>query len=261
VSRVTPDVLEGEVAITSAGQRARRVFQVSELAGGASRRLADAAVASGVPRVGEKHPVLASAVVTAVRARASSDPTIAYVDVEYETPSSGDAGIAGWRVEILSDLITETTTTDVNGRLMGTTYTRSIQLNSGGLTSPPSWGSITTRLTHQVEVQRPTFSLVFTRRVAGFPFATARRFAGVVNASTFQGEPADRWLANVESVQQDDGTHRVRITATFNRSGWQARLTHREQGIVPADVRTGNGLDQVQVYAREDFGALGLPSV
>jgi len=265
--RVQADIVDGEVLRTREGTRARRVFRVTELTGPGEQRLSLAASAPGVPQVGTAHRHEPGIFVSELRARfAGADPSIALVDVTYAPPdgaAASGAGTGGWLVEIQSDLLTEETVRDVQGRLMGTAYSQRLQLTSGGGIggAAPTFGSVTSRFTHRVEVQRPTWSLVFSRDLGAFPLAQARAFAGKVNAGTFQREPVDTWLCAVSSAQQPSGAHRVRFTFTFNASGWQPELTHREAGVIPADVRFGNGLNRVQVYARADFNALGLPQV
>ena len=74
------------------------------------------------------------------------------------------------------------------------------------------------------------------------------------------GEPRDSWLMNVRSTQQQEGRHTVEYTAAYNADGWQATVIHNENGRVPLDASSGNGIETYQVYARADFRSLALPS-
>lgn len=255
MARVTADLIDGEVRLSTAGNSVRRLFQVRELSGAPAHRLAEAATTSGVPRVGDAHPSIASVLVSDVRASATNDPKIAIVEVTYGVPQASDsANSGGIDIAILSDLYTEETITDVNGEGIYTTF----------FSTSASSGSFSTTLetqTHRIEVQRPTFSVQFSRIEDAPPLAKARAYAGKVNAGLFLSEPADRWLCNVESYQESAERHRVRYTFTLNPDGWQAKIFHSTAGIVPATASIVNGIRNVQVYKRTSFSPLRLPSV
>ncbi len=259
MARVIADMIDGDVRLDGGGATVRRIFHVRELGGAASGRLLAAAQASGIPRVGDAHPILGGTVrVSEVNARATGDPAMAMVEVVYAPPSTviGRDG-QGVEVQIVSDLITEETIYDVNGVLMATSYTVKLQLSS----FPGSWGSLTTQQVHRVEVQRPTFALVFSRIEPRAPRQLAALYAGTVNQGRFQGEDVDKWLCNVESSQESASAHRVRYSFTLNRRGWQAVITHQSNGIIPTNVSSTNGVRTEQVYERRDFNALGLPGL
>lgn len=265
--RVIADTLGGEVRLAASGDQVRRLFQVHELTGAPPTRLAAAARAPGVPRLGDAHPALPAVVVNDVRASATSDPSIAQVEVTYAVPTASAAGAGRDAVEIAvqSDLITEETVRDLAGNLILTSYTSTIRLSgttgTGFVpTTPGVVGTLTDRQVHRVEVQRPTFSVSYARLERRAPLARAFSFAGTVNTRGFLGRDADQWLCNVESTQEADRRHRVRYTFVFNPNGWQARVTHTANGVIPNDVRTFNGEGVYQVYPRRDFRTLGLPA-
>jgi len=255
MARVTADLIDGEVRRSALGDSVRRLFQVRELAGAPAARLVAATTASGVPRVGDPHPALPAVLVSDVRAAASRDPTIAIVEVSYAVPS-GVASAGGGEVDIaiVSDLITEETITDVDGRTISTSYF-STSASGGTNTS-----TFTTQV-HRIEVQRPTFAVVFSRVESRPPLSKARAYAGTVNASAYLDEPTDRWLCNIESSQESASAHRVRYSFTLNPKGWQAQVVHVNDGLVPADVKAVNGIEDVQVYVRTNFAALRLPRI
>jgi hypothetical protein len=258
--RVIPDIVEGEFRLADTGPTARRVFLVTELAGASFARLASAAQAGGLPRVGEAHPVRGDMRVLDVTARAEGgDPGRALVDVQYGTPSTsgGGVGTGGVEISLQSDLITEETITDIEGNFIRTSYSFSVTLSS----LPGGSQRSTSIKTHRVEVQRPTFSLIFQRQESRAPLALAQQFAGTVNTGMFQGLQRDRWLLNIESSQDGDGRHLVRYAFTLNRNGWQARVTHQENGLIPDDISQTTGRRIYQVYPRANFNRLGLPAV
>ena len=257
MARVIADLIDGEVRYSAQGNSVRRLFQVSELSGAASNRLAQAARASGIPQVGQAHPSVPGIVVQDVRASATSDPTVATVDVSYGVPSTTTSAIGGRGIEIsiVADLYTEETIIDVNGNRIETTYFGT-SASGGG-----SFSTSVTRQAHRIEVQRPTFSVQFSRLESAPPLDLARFYSGRVNNGAFLNEPADRWLCNVESSQESDRVHRVRYTFTLNTIGWQAQITHSTNGIIPTDLSSANGIRTAQVYHRANFGALRLPSI
>lgn len=248
MARITQYLLDGEFSEAADGKRARYVHQVSELGGSAPSRLPAAVFAPGIPRRGDAHPSESGLTVERVTARATSDPEIALVTVDYASrgADSDTPGNEGLTITVRGDLITEETIKNVDGDLMQTTYV--------GI------GSIAFQ-THRVEVQRPSFSLVFSRIEDDSALALAYRYAGKVNSGSFQGAGEDRWLCTLESDSQEDGRHRVRYTFTYNNQGWQARLTAAVNGLIPLDASLQNGGIRIeQVYERENFNVFGLPA-
>jgi len=256
MARVIPDLIDGDVSLSINGNSVRRLFQVQELTGAASGRLVSAASASGVPRVGDAHPSLGGVRVTDVRASAASDPTVATVEVTYGIAQGTTTGVntSAIEVSIVSDLYSEETIKDVNGRTITTRYFSSTASNG-------SFSSTLATQVHRIEVQRPTFTVQYSRIESRPAFASARAYSGRVNGGQFLGEPADRWLCNIESYQDNQSAHRVRYSFTLNETGWQATIAHQTNGIIPAPVGTQNGIENVQVYNRANFSALRLPSL
>jgi hypothetical protein len=266
--RVVSDIVDGDVRLASRQDSARRFFQVHELTGAAAARLHSATQASGIPRVGDPHPVIPGVSVLEVRATSPGDPSIAVIEATYGVPTAADIGGSGGAVEIAinGDLITEETVTDVNGSVITTSHTQNFVLSgttgSGFAPGTPGVnGAVTQTQVHRVEVQRPTFSVTYTRVEKRPPLGRARRYAGKVNGSRFLNEDADKWLVNLSSSQEAADKHRVRYTFTLNPNGWQAIISHQRSGVVPVDVSATNGQTTVQVYERENFSALGLPSI
>ena len=265
MTRILKDVLEGEVVLSTRGDRARRVFRVEELTGPGESRLASAANASGLPRVGDTHPYLQGVQVLDITARPiANEPTMALVDVDYGVPSAADAASASGRadVSISASLITEETTRDINGAFLRTTWTfrfTTVDPGDPAGTRRIQEGTRTSSI-HRVEVQVPTYSVQFTRTETDAPLAVTRRYSGKVNSSAFLNESADKWLCTVSSTQQAANEHRVVYAFTFNRRGWQAILTHTVDGEIPDDL-TADGVQVKQVYPRINFNALGLPRI
>ena len=183
---------------------------------------------------------------------------MATVEVTYGVPQASVYRSTGGAadVSIVADLYTEETITDVNGNRIETTYF---------LAPVPAvadrFRPVSQRQAHRIEVQRPTFSVQFSRIERAPPLSAARYYSGRVNSTTFLSEPRDRWLCNVDSSQESDNAHRVRYTFTLNATGWQATIVHSTSGLIPTDVTGANGIQTAQVYNRANFGALRLPAI
>lgn len=261
MSRVSDDLIDGEARLSSDGDTIRRVLQVTELSGPPSARLVNAVLASGVPRVGDPHPVRPTARVVDVTARPGGDSSVALVDVTYRTAVAGAAGAYGsWQVDLVQSFVTEVTTTNINGTPLRTTYSFPTTTYDAGTTQARTVTSSSTRR-HRVEVQRPTVTLRFTREQASLPLAFAKRFYGHVNGDAFQGEPSDRWLCSIASAGQGNGLVRVTYEFAYNASGWQPQLTFTDGGVIPDGVTKTNGIETELVYPRASFAQLGLPAV
>jgi len=256
MARVIPDLIDGEVRLSTQGDSVRRLFKVEELSGAAAGRLAQAVRASGIPTIGAAHPALPGVRATDVRASATNDPRVAIVEVTYAIPStSSSATTGGTSVSIVADLYTEETTSDINGNRIVTTFFSTSSSGFGSFSS-----SVSTQA-HRIEVQRPTFSVQYSRTEGAAPLNLARFYAGRVNSGAFLGEAADRWLCNIDSSQESANSHRVRYTFTLNQSGWQAVIEHNSAGIIPASANAVNGIQTAQVYRRANFSALRLPPI
>jgi len=264
MTRISKDMLDGEVVLSTKGDRARRSFQVTELVGADFARLVSAAKASGLPQKGEPHPALSGVRVLDVTARPTNDPSIAIVDVDYGVPSASDISSSsdGAEVSITASLITEETTRDIFGNFLRTTWTFRFSTADPG--DPDGNRSIQEATLssniHRLEVQVPTFSVQFTRIEKSPPLALTRKFSGKVNSGAFLNESQDAWLCTISSTQQGPNEHRVVYSFTFNRRGWQAILTHTVDGVIPEDL-TADGVQVKQVYSRRNFSSLGLPKI
>ena len=262
MTRVIADILEGEFQRNVKGDTARRVFQVSELTGAAAGRLVQAGLASGIPQPGEAHPARAGIQVLTATARATNDPTIALVDVNYGVPDADDASRTNGQaeVQVSTSLITETTTRDIAGNFLRTTWTFRVYSTDTGdpegnrrIQEGTKTGAI-----HTVEVQVPTYSVKFTRWETAAALSQARAYSGKTNSATFLGSPRDYWLCSVSSTQQSPSEHRVTYDFTFNRRSWLSIITHEVDGVIPDDL-TADGVSVQQVYPRANFNRLGLP--
>jgi len=262
MSRVIADILEGQFQSSVKGDSARRVFQVSELGGAAAGRLVQAGLASGIPQKGEAHPARAGIQVLDVTARATNDPTIALVDVNYGVPDADDAARTSGQadVQVTTSLITETTTRDILGNFLRTTWTVRIYSTDAGdpegtrrVQNATQTGAI-----HTVEVQVPSYSVRFTRWETRAALAQARIYSGTTNSSAFLDAGQDYWLCSVSSTQQAPNEHRVTYEFTYNRRTWKSIITHEVDGVIPEDL-TADGISVQQVYPRANFNRLQLP--
>ena len=151
-------------------------------------------------------------------------------------------------------MYTEETITDVSGQRIETTF-----FSTGG--SGGSFSSTVQVQAHRIEVQRPTFTVQYSRTETAPPLDLSLAYSGKVNSGYFLKQGADRWLCNVESSQNSANEHRVRYSFTLNRGGWQALIAHNSAGIIPATATTNNGIRSAQVYERVNFAALRLPAL
>lgn len=188
--------------------------------------------------------------------QAGKDPNDMLVRVEYGVPSNegASAQVGDVTRDVRGDIITETTTTDINGVKMRTDYISGLSSGGGGFSI-----SIST-IIHEVEVQRPTYTLIWRRIEEDWVYPRVDDIAGHVNAAPWLGQAADRWLLNVRSSEQQKGRHSVEYSASFNKSGWQATVVHNENGRIPLDADKSNGIQEYQVYPRFDARKLRLPA-
>ena len=264
MSRVIPDILEGQVQLSVKGDTATRTFQVTELRGAPFARLTNAAQASGIPRKGDAHPALPGISVLDIVARPTRDPQVALVDVNYGVPDADDAGrISGQAdVQITTSLINETTTRDIDGNFLRTTWTLRIYTTDPGdpegarrVQEGTKSGAI-----HTVEVQVPTYTVRFTRWESEPALQRARQYSGRTNSGVWLGSSADYWLCAVSSTQQSPGEHRVTYDFTYNRRSWKSIIVHQDNGVIPEDL-TADGISVQQVYPTANFSRLGLPRI
>jgi len=251
---VHPDVIGGSAREDGSGLRITRLFRVAGIRTAADNFLAVPLSLSQIPQIGEQHPRRPDLVVLDRDVSMSiPDPNAVLVTVNYGPPDalSGGGRVGDVTRSLRAELITEETTTDVDGQKMITRYVNRATLISTTF-------SVTT-LVHRVQVQRPSFSLVWERIEGGLPTSRAFAASGKVNARTWQGKPADTWLMAISSTQDHANRFRTSYTATYLEQGWQAVLNHTEGGLIPIDVDKRNGVHQYQVYERYDFARLGLP--
>lgn len=248
------DLIGGEYRIAGRGRELRRLGVVSGLTGTAAARFAEAERASGMPRLGDRHPSLPDLSVVDIKiSPPRADDTgrmeveITYADVQ----GSGDA-VGDVTVSVRSELLTEETIRDINGDLIGTRY--SVNINNPTFTL-----NTVQEIVQRVEVQRPTFALDFTRIETRSGLEAALKLSGSVNRGTFQRQPSHTWLCAVDSDQLDATRHRVRYAFTYNAKTWRAEIKHTSGGLIPTDVTVVNGISFVDVYPLVDFGGLGLP--
>jgi hypothetical protein len=235
-----------------------------ELAGAGHSRLLNALSASGVPALGSRHPGRSGLLCSNLTARpVSREPTMAIVEAEYSSATADAATESadgnGWTWDISPAFVSEVTNKNVAGGYIETRYaSRAISYD---LTTPRTVTSrVTTR--HRVEVERPAFTLRFTKEVT-WPLSDVIYYNGAVNAAAWQGQPRDAFRCQVSSGRGRNGDRTTTLEFQYNPVGWQPVFYYFDPttGRIPQDVTDDNGIDTAQVYERRDFNRLGLPRV
>jgi hypothetical protein len=178
----------------------------------------------------------------------------ARVTVRYETPAAdrSAATVGDVTVRVTTETITEETIYDQDGRIMKTKFAGFVTI--GAVTAY----EVSTQI-HRVSVQRPTFSVQFTRNERAIAFAKALDFSSTVNSSPWQGRAALTWLMRIDSEQIEEDLHRVTYSAVYHPKTWLAEIRHTVSGRIPNTVQDNNGLERRPVYDEANFARIGLP--
>ena len=255
--KIISDTIGGTVRQDGTGIRATRVFRVTGIRTAADYHMLIPLTLTGIPSVGDKHPRRSDiAVLDREVALDVQDPNGVTVTINYGPPdaSAASARVGDIKRSLRTELIQEETIEDINGTRISTTYVSRF-VAGGGVTSV----TVATE-SHRIEVQRPSFSLVWDRIERELPIARAFDFNGTVNSRPWAGKEADTWLMNIEATQDNDARFRVSYVATYNANTWQATINHQVNGVVPFDVSERNGIETYQVYPTADFNKLKLPT-
>ena len=250
-------ISQSEYQRTEQVEEAVLVFTVKDLTGSPAGRAPDATMAPGVPRWMAAHPTKPNLRAVGFRSvPVENQPSTFNVIVRYRVPRAAESGIgAAPTINVSTTTISEEVVRDINGDLMQLKYVSRVAAGVGG-----SSVSVTTQ-THRVQVQRPTFTVQFSRTEGSNAFATALEYSGTVNLRTWQGQPRASWLMNIASSDNGDGTHRFTYSAVYNPTTWQAEIRVAVNGRLPETATVGNGIEFRDVYDLADFGPLGLPRI
>ena len=249
---------------TSAGYFETVPYKVTGLASSASGEwMYDAITASGIPSIGDSHPVASGVTVASleVKYRAAD---IAMVNVLYEPTSSGGGTSTSGddvTIEIAATLQPETAIEDVNGRQITVSYDTVIEDENGDEQES------TDRTGVELEVMRPQTVIRISRTEARSPLELSRRYQGTVNRTKVFGFDAQQLqVTAITGTTEDNGATyltTIELTSAPNNGTWHATAIYRdpETGAPPENLVRGVGIKSVQVYADELFGGLGLPSI
>ena len=239
MSTVADLIEESRLEYTEAGYRVDRRFLVDGISGSADARLYLALNASGVPRVGDFHPVIPGLRVSRVSvvpiAPSQMDVTVEYAagpagQSEQDTTESG-----GWSYEWSTSSATEQTWRDASGTIM---YSFVFGVSS-----------VTTTV-YSAEVIRPRQQLRAKRTDGAFTRRQLLAYAGRVNISTWNGYPPRTWLCSGLSGTEADG---YSLEFSYNESVWDFETTqYFNTSGAPLPTNT------YVVYPQADFSPLGI---
>ena len=206
-------VSESRLEYSAEGYRVERRFIVTGISGSAEGRLYAALNASGVPRVGDFHPVIPG--LQASRVTVSPiDPAQADVTVEYAAGSAGQSGTetaesGGWILEFSTNSATERTWLDANGQTM---YRREYSL------AETAW--FTTIYT--AEIVRPRQVIRAKRTDGNFTRRQLLVYGGKVNLTTWNGYAPRTWLCSGITGSETEG---YTMEFSYNEETWDYRAT------------------------------------
>jgi len=242
MSTIADIVSESRLEYSAEGYRVERRFIVTDISGSADGRLYAAMLASGVPRVGDFHPVIPG--LQASRVTVSPiDPAQADVTVEYAAGSAGQSGAetaetGGWILEFSTNSSTERVWRDAAGNVM---YDSSFSGSLGG--------TLTTTI-YAAEVIRPRQVIRARRGDGAFSRRQLLIYGGQVNLSTWNGYAPRTWLCSGLTGSEADG---YTLEFSYNELTWDFETT-----------QTFNTLGAPQptniyvVYKQADFSPLGI---
>jgi hypothetical protein len=257
---VIADLFErASVQETADGVELTRVYHVEGLDGDAASRAARVLQVSGIPRIGEPHPLLAAATVVE-RSVTFLDPDNAEIAVTYRTPSAGTAagaiqqagGVAVLSVDFSATTFTERTSRDIDGRPMRNTY---VVLNS------------VTAEAVEIDAFRPQLIVRIRHTRPALPKDLAKRFIGAVNADGWAGDAPETWLCTAFSTEREAGQVICTFEALYRAETWRVPHVMKINGLPVTQRRVeranqgsveGEGVRWFTVYRAERFSDLGL---
>ena len=147
-------------------------------------------------------------------------------------------------VTFTADTVTEKVTEDIRGRPLKTEY---YNLRTFGIT----------RLTHEADVDKPLWTVTIRKTLNRLPKTEAQVFIATVNSRGWSGFRAKTWLCrNIQSTQRPDGKFDTDFVFSYNPNTWRLIVNTKVDGLIPADVRNGNGRKRFDVYKLQDFNRL-----
>lgn len=247
----------------SGGFTGSRAFLVSGVDGNASARLYNALNATGIPQIGEAHPVVTSLTCTSRSVEpANGDNTQFKVSCKYTVvnlPSDEQA-----QVSVGSVVQADQTTNDVNGN----------EIKVGPFNYQQ--GNIQVTMVEQAGVvsrMYPQRTVTFQRRLTDMARLVRENqtYVGKINSTSFNIDPngnasipAKEALCTKIQGQSSDGGRSFMVTYEFqvgNEYGWQAMVCYinPETNLPHKEATEANqGKKRVDLYKTADFNALQL---
>ena len=232
---------------------------VEDVAGTGDQVLANALVASGVPRMNQIHPYYSALSVASLAPKAVGGGVVE-ITIGYERPEEGGSssvpGEDTGSIQVGASLQSVQANKDAFGDL--------VQVTHGGKTQPATFPML---------VPRATIRKTRTRDES--PLEDAKEYVGKVNTANgfnLGGNPVEArtWLCTAITGHSDDGgeTYEVTYEFAYNPDGWDVPWVffRAPDGKTPSGVIDANGqvidanaaVQNVQVYAEINFNGLGL---
>jgi len=209
-----------------------------------TKRVADALPKIGARLSGEPGIRLRNIEIAAVTKE--NNAFSALLEYGVKTAAESEAEEGGGSITFTADTVTEKTTTDIRGRKLRTEY---YNLASFGIT----------RINHEADVDRPLWTVQIKKELKFLPRNFALTYTGAVNSRQWSGFPARTWLCrNIGASEKAGGRYDVEWLFSYNPKTWRLFTNTKIDGLIPADVRTGNGTEVWDVYPLKDFNAMGV---
>ncbi len=226
-------------------------YLVAEVGGDPDTRMARIKADAQIPGIGTPHPSDPGVRCVSVDCEPlDGENEVFLVRAQYATQTLGDevsedGGDASGLIQYITGTVTEETIRDVNGNLLKTRYFQQ------------TLGSITLiERQHRVAVERPTLIVVVSRDETGNPRSKIEAYSNKVNKSPFNGFKPKQLLSRISGRQIETNRFAVDYEFVLAKPDWRAEVNTQVDGLIPLDVKPGNGIEYYDVYETAEFSAL-----
>lgn len=255
---VHSDLIGEKVTITNEGLVAERTFVVDQIDAAPTSVAFTAMTAAEIPQYGQPHPTIPNIRCSQVAATALS-PTQANVVASYKVfqPGKDDppAEISQPQIEVGAVVNEKETNKDIDGEDIVTSH----RYNEG---QPNEKLVVQAGL---VKLQVPSLYLRYSRRELLPPDDLASLYVGLVNSTSWRGNPPRSWLcARIEGRSTNGGqSYEVSYEFQHNQDLWEARVVFIDPDTKEpfANSQPGIEIGLYQVYQEADFNDLNLVGV
>ena len=252
------DVVENaSLTLTAAGMELARVFIVSNLAGSAPIKMANALNAASIPRLNDSHPGIPDILVTQIEVETLGAKTMRVI-ATYSLPNAEELEADESQppqIQVTTSVRTDERTKDIHGNEIFVVHVFQDDDGAGNITPRTE-----TRVV-PVTVQVPQPVLRLSRREPESPFPKSQEFVGSVNSISWKGQQPRTWLCvHIDGVTDDGGlSYQVSYEFQYNSNTWDATVYFTDSDGRPvADLVEGLGIRAFEVYPLKDFNSLLL---